>query len=384
MRVELACVDQDTIWIVDEIIYGLYSIEKKTFKTKCVINSWELFRYGYFKPQALIEWKDIYIIIIPLNIQKKWIIYNKITDKLEYRQILSIKCECTFICIDKTTNEAYFCPVSLQDPIVVIDFEKLICTRVITGWASGISKNDNIAAWRGTHNKKYIFFPLRGVEIFVRLTHNDKKIKILKSDIMEGISDMDCYLEEIWVLPTNGKRIYRINENGKILFSIELIVKEQEISTSEFVKIIVQKNFVFLLPYHFCGIFVYDKLKHQLTRIAENNLVLSETYRTRNIRYWGYYIENNYICFLPLQNKFLQIDLNTLTCEQKDIFYPEKWQEKKRMFQCIWNHVSENNGYLMEKDQYSQSLFLSYIQDKNNKRKSKWNIDLGKKIWKNI
>lgn len=380
MRIALACMDQDILWVIDEIICGLYTVDKKTFETRCVIDSLNLFRHGSFKAQGLLKWRDDYIIIIPLELDKKWVIYNKITGQVEYKKIMKEKYQGRFIGTDEAAVQAYFCPVTKDDPIIIVDLEKFTCSQIIK-----IQNTDEKLALRGVCSKKYFLLPLRGKRDILCINYGSNMIQIFETDITEGIAEIDIYSGELWVLPVDGNRIYKINEDGKKIISVELTINHQNISASEFSAIIVQKNYVFLLPHQRCGIYVYDKMKKKMIKIAEETHSLPETFKTKQIRYWGYYIDDNKICFLPLQNKLLQVDLDKLIYEEKNIYYPEDWEENSGAFYCIWNHSIVSEEHMIEIDKYSQKAFFKYCENEANEKKENTTVTIyGENIWSRL
>lgn len=158
MRILFAFADGNIIWAIDEAVYGLYSINRSTSETKCVIDSFELFRYGKFTPGALVKWKEDYILIIPMDVSKKWIVYNKVNGHISYKNFVNIECQCLFIGACEATNEAYFCPVNSKDPILIVNFDDLSSVRTIEDWNAGICGCNDEVAYRGIYNRKYIFF----------------------------------------------------------------------------------------------------------------------------------------------------------------------------------------------------------------------------------
>ncbi len=385
MRITFACTDQDALWVIDEIIYGLYSINKTTFEVKCIIDSKRLFRYGNFKPYGLFIWKEEYIVIIPVELHKKWVIYNKITGQIEYKKVMEEKYKGVFIGIDEAAEQAYFCPVTRDDPITVIDLKTFRCIQALKFLSTNVFDGSYTVPWKGISSEKYILFPVRGTRYIVRLNYGSDQVKFIESDITEGIADIGFYFGELWVLPMEGEKIYKLDEEGKKIACVELTINYQNISASEIALIVVQKNYVFLLPYHQHTIFVYDKSKRKMIKIAEEGYTLPVTLKTKSMVYWAYYIENNKICFLPFQNKFLQVDLDRLSYEQKDLCYPQEIKRDNENFYYIWNHVLEFNDYMIEIDKYSPKSFFDYIQNESYADKMKTTANCyGEKIWSNL
>ena len=57
MKIRISYLEQDLLWVIDELIGGLYSINLQTFETKCEIDCKKLFPYGKFSLQSIIKWK---------------------------------------------------------------------------------------------------------------------------------------------------------------------------------------------------------------------------------------------------------------------------------------------------------------------------------------
>lgn len=382
MRILYACEDNEVIWAIDEVVYGLYAIDKQTFHTRCVMDFTMLFRYGKFKPYGLVNWKEKYIVIIPFEIHKKWVIYNKTNGQIEYRQIIGEKGNCSFIGICGSRKQAYFCPYYVKDPIVVVDFNNLSCSQMIRNWNVGVPIKNVEVAWKGMYNEKYIFFPLRGTRILVRMNLEDLNIEFIKLNILEKIADIDGRFEELWILPMEGNKVYQIDENGEIIDYIEIKRIGQEVSASEFVRIIVQKRYIFLLPWRYQGIWVCEKSKKQVHIIGEKNATLSETYKTQNFRYYGYYLEKNKICFLPWQNKYMCVDLDSLVYEQRDISYPTAWTEEEYEYGYNWNLSLKYDSCFQEKEKCAFKIFLEFIKEKEDELSSNNIKSFGEKLWK--
>lgn len=404
MRALCVCVDNDAIWIIDELIYGLYSIDKKTYEVKCVIDSWNLFRYGKFKPDTLICWKEDYIVIIPLEIDKKWVIYNKTNGRIEYKTVVSTKCLSSLAGIYKPTNQGFFCPVCAKDPVLVIDFERLIGVEVISNWCEKKIADNSDTIRGGIYDGKSIFFPLLNTKILVRVCCQNKNVELLRIDIPENILDISVFNGEFWVLPENGNMIYQIDENGMVMDNVRLTDFQKNLFASEFARIVNQENNIFLLPYHQQSVCVYNKIKKKMITIDGERIFLNND-KINYSMYWGYYIEDHEICFLPWMNKCLCVDLETLSYKNRNILYPAFWTECEVKYKYSWNFslgpqvasknkkdaikyscnfFPEQKFVFGEKDENSLRAVLEYLSDIREKDNQ---IDIknnGKAIWKNL
>ena len=138
MRILIGCLDQELLWVIDDMIGGLYSIDPKTFETKCMIDCQKLFPYGKFDVLSLFPWQENYIVIVPLEADKNWIFYNKVTREVTYRKTIEQKCREILIAVDSSRNQLYFFPYDTQDPIVIGDLNTLTCLQMIEHWDDGV------------------------------------------------------------------------------------------------------------------------------------------------------------------------------------------------------------------------------------------------------
>ena len=128
MRIFIACLDQESLWAMDDMIAGLYLIDLRKFEIKCVIDCQKLFPHGRFNVLSLFTWKKDYVVIVPMEVDRKWIIYNKITGETEYRKVIEQKCQEILITVDSERNQLYFFPLYRYDPILIINLDTLTCS----------------------------------------------------------------------------------------------------------------------------------------------------------------------------------------------------------------------------------------------------------------
>lgn len=380
MRILIACLDGELLWAIDDAISGLYSIDQRTFETKCAIDCRELFPNGRFIIQSLMKWKEDYIVLIPLEIDKSWIFYHKVSGKIEYRKVMDKKCQETLITVDQEGNQLYFFPYNIYDPIIIGDLGTSMCWQMIKDWSGKAPDGCKETAWKGIYNGQYIFFPIRNTKIFVRMDCKTRKVKLLELNISENMIGVDYAFEELWVLPMGGNRLYQIDENGRIIKIAMLSVGNTTDSLPGFARIVVQKRYLFLLPYYRKGIYVYDKQKGTTQVIPEGSSALEEN-REINLRYWEYYVQDNRICFLPFQDQYLEVDLDTLMYKERELDYPATWSDEEKIEKIIWSHVYEDDLVIREVNECDQGIFLKYIQYKANKEEFSSAGHAGRRIW---
>ncbi len=357
MRILIACLDGELLWAIDDMISGLYSIDLRTFKTKCVIDCQKLYPSGRFVIQSLVKWKEDYIVMIPLEVDKNWILYNKVTQKIEYRKVTKRKCQEILTTVDTIRKQIYFFPRYIMDPILIVDLDTLTCSKVIENWVGNGPENCGETAWKGAYDGRYVFFPIKNTKILVRMDCETQKVRLLELDILETVVDVDFASGELWILPISGNQLYQADENGRIIRTVELTVKNMNDLIPNFSRIVVQKRYLFLLPCYRRGIYVYDKLEGNTHIIPEESTVL-EKEKEIHLRYWGSYVWNNQIYFLPFWDKCLEIDLDTLMYKKWELDYPDIWSDKEKIEGIIWSHVYENESTIRETDGCGQEVFL--------------------------
>lgn len=381
MRIRIACLDGEQLWIIDDVIGGLYSVDPRTFETKCVISYQKLFSYGKIEVQSLIKWEEEYIIIIPREIDRKWILYNKRTGEIKYRKVIERKCQGILISTVQDRNQLYFFPLYVYDPILIVDLETLTCSQMIENWSNGVPNDCGQTAWKGIYNGQYIFFSIENTKTLVRMDCKTQKVKLLELDIPERIIDTDYVFGELWVLPMKGNKLYQIDENGWIVNTAELLIENSTDSLPDFARIVAQKRYLFLLPYYQKGIYVYNKQNGKTYIIPKENLVLEEKDTNVPLRYWEYFVKDNQICFLPFRDSYIEIDLDNLVYKKRELFYPTMWSKEEKIMHCIWSHASIEDFILREMDVCNLDTFLKYIQYTVNKKYFLKNGCVSKMIW---
>lgn len=321
IKVGVSFVDDEIVWVNDEVFSGLYTIDKSTFTVKNILTPFQLFKYGKFKVRFLAKWKDN-IIIIPLELNKKWLIYNIERNETQYLDVIGEKWRASgFYIIEE---DMILIPASVQMPVIIVNLETMHNVQVIKNWNKDIGNNSTVfESWGGAVVNKEIFFPLYNTKYLIKIS--GKEIDKYIIDIPCGICGLDSYADEIWILPTDGNRIYELNPQGKIIDIAELIIDCNPVQVSDFAKIVVTKRYIFMLPFTGSKVCVYDKGGRGTVAIEGEEKSLNQIFPMHNLTpsYWECYIEKNKIYFMPLMNRMLIIDLENLKWEIKDIFLPE-------------------------------------------------------------
>jgi len=384
MKIRISYLEQDLLWVIDELIGGLYSINLQTFETKCEIDCKKLFPYGKFSLQSIIKWKENYIVIIPLEIDRSWIFYHKNTGDVEYRKIVKYKCRERLIATAKDKNRLYFFPVSLYEPILIVNLNTLICSQMIENWSEKVSGDKFDTAWTGTYDGQYVFYHQKNTKNLIRLDGETQNMNQIELDIPENVIDINYAFGELWVLPVHGNKLYQIDENGVVINLVELLIKNTGDFIPDFARIVVQKRYLFLLPYYRKGIYVYDKQQKEVHIISDKCLELQQSSKEYFLSYWEYYVRNNKICFLPYLDEYIEINLDTLVYKKRELLYPGIWSDEEKIQKCIWSHIYEQNCTIGETDECDLNIFLKYLQFKLNKKKISNNESIGKNICKSL
>lgn len=381
MKIRTSCLDQGLIWAIDDVIGGLYAINQKTLETECVIDCQKLFPCGKVSVLSLFKWREKYIVIVPQEINRKWIIYNKITGEIEYKKVTERKCQEILLATDHEKKYLYFLPIYTYDPILIVDLNTLTCLQKIEGWSRGVAGNCTKTGWKGINSGQYIFFTIINTKILVRMNCETRKIDLLKLDISENLIDVDYAYGELWILPVKGDQIYQIDENGMVVRNARLFVRDDKSVLPNFARIVAQKRYLFLFPFYRKGIYVYDKWKEIMHIISEENSVLEKEDKQISLRYWEYYIRDNCICFLPFRENYVEIDLNTLAYKEEKILYPNIWSNEEKIRNCIWNHIYAKDIFIRESDECGMKTFLEYIYYEINTKRLSKNSYISKSVW---
>lgn len=206
-------------------------------------------------------------------------------------------------------------------------------------------------------------------------------VDLLELNISEEIIGVDYAFGELWVLPIRGNKIYQIDEKGLIVNIAELLVENATDSLPCFARIVVQKKYLFLLPYFQKGIYVYDKQERKIQVIPEENMSLEKKGKIAHLRYWEYFVRDNKIHFLPYRDDYIEIDLDTSAFKEKKIRYPAIWTDEEKAWRNIGSHVSEQESVIRETDECNQNVFLKYIQHKTIIKNFSMHGYVGDMVW---
>ncbi len=381
LRTKIVYADDKFFWVNDEVINGLYTIDRKSFEVKNVLNSSQLFKYCRSKIMSIFSWEEN-IVIVPCEVNTKWIIYNTKNEKVQYKDVVTTKGRTAGVCI--VEEQGILIPASSADPAFIVDLKTLTCIQIIKNWAGKVLERDEVLpTGSGTIVGKTVFFYLYNTKFFFEI--GTKNINRYKIDIPERIFSMDCYNDEIWILPTRGNYIYTVNTKGEILDKYKLFIDKKQILVSDFVRIIAMEQYIFMLPNTNEKIGVYDKERRKFFYIdlekegLHNILPIEE----QMVPYWGYHIEDGKIFFLPLGKRLIIIDLNTLECKKVDVFLPDFISGNTLWYWYVWNQCIIKGRINNETDKNSLRLYFKIII-RNMDNCSIKNPIIGQLIWKKV
>lgn len=372
--------DGDTIWCVDEAVKGLFQVNRFTYKVKCALSPSRLFKYGKIKITTVFKWEDM-IVLVPEKLECFWIIYNKVTEKVDYKKITKI--EGKTIGGRVVGSYLFLAPRSMGDQAIVINLRTFCCDRKINVCKEEVQNKGTIVSWDVIATDTGIAFTFYDTKYIIMV--NPKGAKSYVADIPDGICSLSVWESELWILPSKGRNIYMADMSGKIKNTIQFISDEKFTDVSVFARIVATKNCIFLLPFSIKGIYVYLKKEKRSIIIKTAEKRLRNTFHavSNTSSYWEYYIHENNIFFFPLENPYLIIDLDTLKWKEEDIFLPLILSDHNLEFWRDYNRMVNVNNLTDEYKTNMYELFLEYVKNfepDNIKSDQK----VGKLIWREI
>lgn len=309
--------DGDYLWCFDEIICALSRINLVTLQVECVISPMQIFAEGEFKVRKLIGWKDK-IIILPVRINKKWIIYNKQKNEIEYMNFCLEDFESseTFL----IENKLYFLPICVEKPIIIIDLTKKEVIRRISLQHIEFHTNEKMKIWDGKLNQGDICFLIRESCFYGRL--NERSFHLIKLNVSKPLACADFYEGFIWAVDNDGKKIYKFDKKGNLIKDILLDAE------TKFTRILVEKECIFLLPEYGYEILKFDTENEEEEKIGKGSemkfLDFPEMLEMIELPvYWDYIKKDLEIWFLPFKGQLKKFNMNKLICDKRTIEYSD-------------------------------------------------------------
>ena len=344
----ISCLDNEILWCYDEIICALSKVNIKTLQVKCVLSPQYIFREQYYEMRKIIVWKDK-VIIIPKEIDKKWIIYDKLSKKVEYYNFCIENFEITDVLLIK--DNLFFIPISVNGLIVIFDLVKREVIKKIEFPMNDFLKEGYI--WNAKIEGEDICFLIHDSFFYGRL--NNDNLSMIKVETLNPLSCADFYMGMGWAIDNSNKYLYSFNKEGRILhtYSIEAGIY--------FAKIIVKNKYIYLLPFNKNGIWLFD-MKGKLIKIIGEEIIdfrLLETFNSPD--YWEYMEVDKCIWFLPLKHSLQVVNTNTLMEFKRFFKYSKEFSEN--LYQEYYKYIKKIriiNSYFHEN--LINATLIKYIE----------------------
>lgn len=382
LRTGTAYIDDKVIWTSDETIGGLYAIDKLTFEVRVILDPSQVFKYEKFKIQSIIQWNN-YIILVPAQLDQRWVIYDKDNGTVEYRAVVGIRGETAGICI--IGKRGVLIPGSTSSPVIIVNLETMTVLRIIRNWNESIEYGSR-EFWGtrpGVIAGEDIFFHLYDTRYFVKIGQNSTDI--FRLQIPNGIASLSYSDNEFWILPTGGDCIYGVDREGKIIETAYLKINGKPLRADDFVRIVSVEKYVFLLPVQGKRFCVYDRGRKELTKLpikgkSLKNQIPLLRYKTS---YWGYCIDINKLYFMPVENRLLEIDLDTLEWRERTVYLPESMSGRGLWYWFGWSQWCTKGNASSEWDADSIGLYCDMLS-KSNALCESGDSKQGERIWKEL
>jgi hypothetical protein len=368
--------DETYIWCYDEVICALSRIHIKTFQVECIIPPTQILVDEDYEVRKIIGWNNK-IIILPVHINKKWIVYDKLSEGVE----------CFNFCTDSYRyseailfgDRVVLLPNSINNPIIVADLlEKKIVKRINIPTSEIIVK-DGMEIWDAKVEGNNIYFLIRNSFFYGKL--NENGIELVRINVPKNLFCADFYEDKGWAVDIEGKYLYKFNKKGVLLENYYL---ENRVQIS---RIVVEKKYIFLLPMDGSEIRIIGVNGQLVKKIAlgEQNIALEFWKIFKLPAYWGY-IKNSFeIWILPLKYPMKIIDMNTLKSKKKNFEYTETFSEN-----MYWKYYEYSMRRKMNFTFYENSSniflkrYIEVIEGNNLEINKKEKFKDAKKIWKAI
>lgn len=332
----ISCVsylDDTYLWCYDEVICALSRINIETFQAECILSPMQIIEKETFQVRKIIGWRNK-IIILPVEIRKKWVIYDKIEKKVEYKSFCNECFESSEAIL--VGDILVLLPISITNPIVVINLLKRKVISKINMCVPQIEVKRDMNIWDANIDQGNICFMIRNSFYYGRFGKNGisiVKIKVTKplycAYFNDGIG---------WGIDREGKCIYKFDKEGNLLK--KYFVK----NGIQFTKIIVENRYILLLPENSNEIRILSMEGQEIYKIGteEKDLIYEFPELMGLPAYWCYVKRKKNIWFLPLKYSLKVLNLDSL-----------EWKCK------IIKYVNLNSGDLYEK-------YCKYVRDRKN------------------
>lgn len=321
----VSCQSGEQLWCFDEQLCALCKINKENLQAECVVSPMEVLEDETYEVRKLIAWRDK-ILILPVQLNQQWVIYDINTGKLEYGNFCTEnhRSGASVLMGDRLV----LLPVCIENPLIFIDLqEKEIIDRQYLRDPYLISK-EGMEIWEASVNQGKVYFLIRGTSYYGEI--EDGKVRLVSIQAPEPLWCADFCERGGWAVGSKGNYLYQFDEKGNLVDSFSVQLK------TEIVRILMKQNKVFLILTEGKGIWMFDKDSGKVRKIDMAREEEKATFPPFSgiLDYWDYVETQNRICFLPLRHPMQVIDVETGRDQQKVITYSDDFSKRDYWSYC--------------------------------------------------
>lgn len=347
----------------------------ETLQVECIASPMQILADEGYEVRKLINWKNK-IIILPVQIGKRWVIYDKLKKEIKYEKFCS---DCYRVAEAVLSEDILILfSLSINNPIIVIDIQKRRIIQKIDFSISALGSDEGMGVWSAKVNRDGIYFFIQNSFFFGCLNQNG--LSLIQIKVNEPLACADFCEDAGWAVTCCGKYLYHFDKEGNVLGKY---LAEQGIA---FTRIIAENKKIFLFPLVEGEIRVFDVENELFKKIGtlHKNKVSGYLEFSNLPAYWGYVKKNLKMWFLPLKYPFQIIDLDTLTWEEKVLEYTDGFSEDK--YEAYCRYVRNIKGFIFSENSSNRKLKKYFeLVDRNSvlltQRGEETNGDI---IWKTV
>lgn len=365
--------DGTYLWCYDEKICTLSRTDINTMNVICAISPVQILKGEWYEVGNLIGWGDK-LIIIPQNIEKEWVIYDKQNGHIEYGIFCSEKQLSVAGAVLR--NNLILFPASVSDPILVIDLQKREIIKKISLQDYGLVPEHDMVILDTKLDKGDICFLIRNSCYYGRI--NDTEFQLTRIQAGVKLECADFYGDTGWAVDHGGKVLYQFDKAGNLLGELSINVG------TEFGRIAVENKKIFLLPVNQSQLWAFDVDKNQIKEIdvqqKETSFSILETFGSAG--YWGYVKNGQNMWFLPWRYPLQILNIDTLICSQADFLYTDNFSKKEYVEYREYVQRLKRPIYYETASDKTIEKYLALVKEKNFTLGKTDEEYFGKKIWK--
>ena len=176
--------DGEYLWCYDEKICALSRININTLDVVCMVSPMEILKNGWYKAGNLVGWGDK-IMIVPLEIGKKWVIYDKQNGNVEH----------DFFCTESYQSIAgnvigdnfIVLPSDVYNPVLSINLHKRKVVKKFDLRKFGLVAVDNMIILDAKVVEGNLFFLIKNSCFYGRV--NNKEFQLIQ---IQGERVLEC------------------------------------------------------------------------------------------------------------------------------------------------------------------------------------------------